>query len=124
MSPAVITTPTAAEILRGGLAELRRPLNRDGNGWAQGQFGRADQCKCAIGAIDAAYDSAIERGGDYSVEAYRTACRALRIASGVEDLAGLDGSVVIYWNDRRGRTFPEVEAAFERAIEFAEAGAQ
>lgn len=123
MSAAVIATPAAAAILRGALAELRRPLNRDGNGWAQGQFGRGNQCKCAIGALDAAHDSIIERGGDCSVEAYRAACRALRIASGVEDLAGLDGSVVIYWNDRRGRTFSEVEAVFERAIELTEAGA-
>ncbi|WP_438941724.1 hypothetical protein [Mycobacteroides abscessus] len=28
------------------------------------------------------------------------------------------------WNDTPGRTFPEVESAFERAIELAEAGAR
>jgi hypothetical protein len=124
MSAAVITTPTPADVLRGALTELRRPLNEDGNGWTQGQFGDFGRCKCAIGAINVASGS-IASSGQLVLKGSTAAREALRDAVAPrlrEDW--LPGEAIIIWNDATGRTFAEVEMAFERAIELAEAGAR
>lgn len=115
MSATSSTPPTAANVLRGALAELRRPLNADGNGWAQGQFGSGDRCKCAVGAINEVMDE------DYSARADARAREALCDAIGAVVGTYGPGATIINWNDTPGRTFSEVEAAFERAIELAEA---
>ncbi|MGH3954489.1 MAG: DUF6197 family protein [Mycobacterium sp.] len=114
---------TAADVLRSALTELRRPLNNDGNGWTQGQFGSDDRCKCAIGAIESAVITLISDDVDFLETPYFSARSALAQAipgSGDEQR----GWSIISWNDHSERTFPEVEAAFERAIECAEAGAR
>lgn len=108
---------TAADVLRSALAELRRSLNEDGNGWAQGQFGGGDRCKCALGAINITSD---DMGCTEHSEA--GARKALCDAIGAEVGTYGPGATIINWNDTPGRTFPEVESAFERAIELAEAG--
>lgn len=115
------TITTAAEVLRAALAELRRPLNDDGNGWAQHQFGSGDRCKCAIGAVESAVIALI--GGDArpSETPYLEARSALtRTITGADDDSR--NWSIISWNDAPDRTFPEVETVFERAIELAEAG--
>ncbi|OHU39517.1 hypothetical protein [Mycobacteroides chelonae] len=123
-TPQEVIGQSSADLLRAALAELRRPIG-DRNGWQQGAYGSANGCKCAAGAIWAAagrlngYDSL---DGTPQTEA---AFRLLATAAGCDPSSVIDPeSQVISWNDRRIRTFPEVEAAFERAIELAEAGAR
>lgn len=113
---------TAADVLRGALVELRRPLNDDGNGWAQHQFGSGDRCKCAIGAIECAVITLFGADSILTDTPYFEARSALN-----QTIAGVDDPrnwSIISWNDTPGRTFPEVVAVFERAIELAEAGAR
>lgn len=120
MSTAAITTPTAADVLRGALVELRRPLNEDGNGWTQHQFGSGDRCKCAIGAIECAVITLFGADSLLTDTPYFEARSTLsQTITGADDPRNWS---IISWNDRPGRTFPEIEATFERAIELAEAG--
>lgn len=123
MSAPAIESPTAADVLRGALTELRRALNVDGNGWAQHQFGGGYRCKCAIGAIISATDGIAKKTGADLERIEMTARRTLFEALGLATEEG-PSSAIVGWNDTPGRTFPEVEAAFERAIELAEAGAR
>ncbi|SIL99928.1 Uncharacterised protein [Mycobacteroides abscessus subsp. abscessus] len=114
---------TAADVLRSALVELRRPLNEDGNGWAQHQFGSGDRCKCAIGAIESAV---ITLTGDDAPHAQAPYFEARSILA--QTITGADDDPrdwsIISWNDYPNRTFAEVETVFERAIELAEAGAR
>lgn len=121
MTAPEITTSPVADILRQALTSLRRPINRDGNGWRQGDFGRsAADCQCADGAIRAA---AAGEGGLASTMANRRAAQIVFTQANDLPYYGC-GSSIWTWNDADGRTFPEVESAFQRAIELAEAGAR
>lgn len=124
MSAPAIESPTAADVLRGALTELRRDLNVDGNGWAQNRFGWGDDCKCAIGALNFTVDRIATQTGCDLMDSDLAARYALCEAAKGCDFPGGPSSAIIRWNDTPGRTFSEVEAAFERAIELAEAGAR
>ncbi|SIE20290.1 DUF6197 family protein [Mycobacteroides abscessus] len=111
------TIPSVADLLRGALAELRRPLDpATGNGWKQSGYGGHNSCKCAAGAIYVAAGALDPGDGRDGLPA----AFAL-LAEAIGSPRGNEGHV-IHWNDEPARTFPEVEAAFERAIELAEAG--
>ena len=88
----------AADILRGSLAKLHA------YGWIQDEYGDSECGYCSLGAIAAI-------GLTYAESLEASSC--LLAATGA---ASVDG-----WNDTPGRTFEEVEAAFLRAIEIAEA---
>ncbi|SIC55251.1 Uncharacterised protein [Mycobacteroides abscessus subsp. abscessus] len=117
---------SAAEILRAALAELRRPLNDDGNGWAQGRFVGFDRCMCAVGAINIASDRIWRRNGGCpplgDMAARVALCKSLGPAYANLPLG--PSATIVRWNDRPGRRFADVATAFERAIELAEAGAR
>lgn len=122
---------TAADVLRAALTELRRPLNEDGNGWAQHKFGSGDRCKCAIGAVIFAVDGMSDQAGrpvfqgsDLERIEMTARCTLFEALWPGRCADGQPSSAIVGWNDTPGRTFPEVESAFERAIELAEAGAR
>ncbi|WP_100466692.1 DUF6197 family protein [Mycobacteroides abscessus] len=110
---------TAADVLRGALAELRRPIDPlTGNGWQRGGYGTRDTCKCSAGAIYVA-------GGDSPRGTpHNRVLAAFSVLAKVVGYPGASEGKIIHWNDQPSRTFPEVESAFERAIELAEADAR
>lgn len=116
------TIPSVADLLRGALAELRRPLRPGPSyGWTQGTYGTRDTCKCAAGAIYAAANVDASIIFRFPHSDVRAAFLMLAKAAGY---SGAGEGRLISWNDDSERTFPEVEAVFERAIELAEAGAR
>ncbi|MFA4084832.1 hypothetical protein ONA92_24335 [Mycobacteroides salmoniphilum] len=113
------TTASAADVLRGALAELRRPIDPlTGNGWQRGGYGTRDTCKCSAGAIYVAGGDS-PRGTPHS-----RVLAAFSVLAKVVGYPGASEGKIIHWNDQPSRTFPEVESAFERAIELAEADAR
>ncbi len=85
---------TTRELLERGLSNIRE------YGWRQGSFGNCRDGYCAMGALQGS------GYGDVAASAYR----ALRGQTGADELG------VWAWNDYPGRTQPEVEALYERAI--------
>lgn len=115
------TPELVTEKLREAIAELRRPISTyTGNGWAQGDFGQNDSCKCLDGALFWA------AGGDRRHSLLAAMRR--RVADVIADIAGVEppgwmtASFIWRWNDDGGRVFAEVEAVLERAIDAAEVG--
>lgn len=94
---------TTAEILRAALAKLD-----GGRAWTQGELssGQGDDiCFCSIGSIASVNGSrSPER-----IAAYRHLLHALP-----------EGDQVADYNDDPARTWPEIEALFQRAIAAAE----
>lgn len=121
MSQTIETAPElVADALRDALAELRRPLNGDGNGWKKGSAGTADSCKC----LDAALYWVSRRGLEHERTALSHALRS-RVAEVIADIEGVDipwsaAPLIWAWNDHEDRVFPEVEAVLERAIALTE----
>ncbi|QSM88764.1 hypothetical protein PROPHIGD91-3_6 [Mycobacterium phage prophi91-3] len=127
------TIPSVADLLRGALAELRRPLNPvTGHGWTQGKYGTGNDCKCADGAIIQAVLDGLRAGRPTQMADVIDDLR-LQLAKVISDVQGWEApgrevrglrlaKLIHHWNDNRERVFPEVEAVFERAIELAEAG--
>lgn len=115
-------TVSVTQILRDGLAQLRRPLDPvTGNGWKQGGYGTRDTCKCAAGAI---YAAAGVSASDILIIPHIAAPAAFRMLAKAAGCPGAGEGQLIRWKADSERTFPEVEAVFERAIELAEAGAR
>ncbi|WP_078313745.1 DUF6197 family protein [Mycobacteroides chelonae] len=109
MSAPTATNPTV-EVLQAALALLRK------NGWRQRRFGDYGQPCCTVGAF-------IYSGSDHP---WTTKSGVIdRALSLVSQSVGGPTQVVepfLYqWNDADGRTFVDIETAFERAIELAEA---
>lgn len=103
---------TRAEVLRAALAKLDR-----GKTWAKGQL---------------AYDAYGESIGPTDVRACRwCAIGAVRAAAApmgwgkwndsLDLLGQVVGAIISRWNDEDGRTWEQVQDAFERAIKHAEA---
>lgn len=109
MSAPVIADPVV-EVLQAALAHLRE------NGWRQRSFGDYGKPCCTVGAF--IYSSNKHR---FTYQGYVD-----RAVSFVSRAVGGPSQIVepflYHWNDVPGRTFAEVEAAFERAIALAEAG--
>lgn len=115
----ITETSTTAEVLRAALDFMRRPIGRRPNRWTQRDYGKVKGCVCTVGAVRAVVtgSTALPIGWGSQVD---QAVLTLAAASGIEFP---DQSGVIQWNDVPGRTFAEVEAIFEKAIENAEAAA-
>lgn len=89
---------------------------RVAEGWVQGQLETADGRCCAWGALECAYDDALEPGIiDFVTleEAYNKCLRTLKNRV-------IDGVQIPVWNDAPERTQAEVVAAFDKMIEILE----
>lgn len=110
----------AANVLRDSLNRLRS------HGWTQGEVtSRTGEC-CIMGAITYDYDASLwvtidpDTGGAIDATA-----KALREMHGLVLSPGeYAGRLIASFNDTPGRTFAEVEAVLERAIEIAEQNVQ
>ncbi|SLJ43940.1 Uncharacterised protein [Mycobacteroides abscessus subsp. abscessus] len=130
---AVIDNALIGRILRGALAELRRPINPiTGNGWTREAYGQPDSCKCAAGAIRLAISA--EFGVPTTADTLwfskwndvcEAACARLCAGAGIDRRPEIRQfeACVLGWNDVEVETFAEVEAAFEKAIAITEAAA-
>ncbi|SKU74597.1 Uncharacterised protein [Mycobacteroides abscessus subsp. massiliense] len=130
---AVIDNALIGRILRGALAELRRPINPiTGNGWTREAYGQPDSCKCAAGAIRLAISAEFgvpttadtlwfSKWNDVCEAACARLCAGAGIGRGPE-IRQFE-ACVLGWNDVEVETFAEVEAAFEKAIAITEAAA-
>lgn len=94
----------------------REARARIAEGWVQGQLETADGRCCAWGALECAYDDALEPGLiDFTVleDAYSKCIGTLR-----QRVIG--GQQIPVWNDAPERTQAEVLAAFDKMIEIFE----
>jgi len=104
------------EVLIDALKDLRA------NGWIKGDLGSINGPKCASGALRVAVCGQMSIPGitveEQLFQASRTALLRAAVedslSEGTEDIRGVYN--VPTWNDKDGRTFEEVESAFERAI--------
>lgn len=103
------TTLSPLEDLKAGLARLIA------DGWVQGYYECEDGC-CATGALqDADYSAGVPYLRTAIIE---TGWEGEYLLSPVTEWA--DASVVIRYNDSDGRTWPEIRAVYEAAIELAQ----
>jgi hypothetical protein len=118
---------TTAELLRAAKAVIDTPER-----WTHGRWvdSETNSC-CSVGAIMAArglqyYSSALE-ADPVALEAATLLAQAAvddrdwDLAVNWNDIQGRTWDLAVNWNDIQGRTHDEVMAAFDRAIELAEA---
>lgn len=101
---------TTAEVLRGARALLSSPER-----WTQGQ---ATETRDGVVVARCLVEAMNEAGRYARMSIQRDAAKALYgVANGV---AAPDGGFLSVWNDAPGRTYEEVIAVLDRAIEVAE----
>jgi hypothetical protein len=105
---------TPADILNAAADLLEKP-----GAWVQETFGRRGECYCVRGAISAAAGhNSLSIGDDPSEEALAKA-----LFGPVRASQHLAGSLIVQWNDAKGRTQSEVVAKLREAAALArEAG--